>query len=107
MRIGLRYNHGDESLDVGPDQPLPRAEVAWSLFRAATEPSWMHDSLSAYANMTLPNLPKKMRAVLDFAIGYVGYPYVWGGDWYQRAPKATAAATSRSAGSTARASRGG
>ena len=83
MRIGLRYNHGDESLDVGPDQPLPRAEVAWSLFRAATEPSWMHDSLSKYANMTLPNLTKKMRSVVDFAIGYVGYPYVWGGDWYQ------------------------
>ena len=52
MRIGLRYNHRDESLDVGPDQPLPRSEVAWSLFRAATEPSWMHDSLSEYANMT-------------------------------------------------------
>jgi NlpC/P60 family len=86
MRIGLRYNHSDESLDVGPDQPLPRSEVAWSLFRAATEPSWMHDSLSKYANMTLPNLTKKMRSVLDFAIGYVGYPYVWGGDWYQRAP---------------------
>ena len=34
----------------------------------------------------LPNLTKKMRSVLDFAIGYVGYPYVWGGDWYQRAP---------------------
>jgi S-layer homology domain len=28
MRIGLRYNHRDESLDVGPDDPLPRAEVA-------------------------------------------------------------------------------
>jgi NlpC/P60 family protein len=87
MRIGLRYNHGDESLDVGPDEPLPRAEVAWSLFRAATEPSWMHDSLSKYANMTLPNLTKKVRSVVDFAIGYVGYPYVWGGDWYQSTPK--------------------
>jgi NlpC/P60 family protein len=84
MRIGLRYNHGDESLDVGPDDPLPRAEVAWSLFRAATEPSWMHDSLSRYATMTLPNLTKKMRWVVDFAIDYVGYPYVWGGDWDER-----------------------
>lgn len=86
MRIGLRYNHHAESLDVGPDDPLPRAEVAWSLFRAATEPSWMHDSLAGYATMSLPNLTKRMRAVVDFAVGYVGYPYVWGGDWYQRAP---------------------
>lgn len=86
MRIGLRYNHGDESLDVGPDAPLPRAEVAWSLFRAATEPSWMHDSLSRYATITLPNLTKKMQQVVGFAVRYVGYPYVGGGDWYETTP---------------------
>jgi hypothetical protein len=86
MRIGLRYNHRDESFDVGPDDPLPRAEVAWSLFRAATEPPWMRDSLARYADMTLPNLTKKMQAVVGFAVRYVGYPYVWGGDWYQPPP---------------------
>jgi NlpC/P60 family/S-layer homology domain len=86
MKIGLRYNHRDESLDVGPDTSLPRAEVAWSLFRAATQPSWMHDSLSRYADMRLPNLTKKMQSVVGFAVRYVGYPYVWGGDWHEPAP---------------------
>jgi len=81
MRIGLRYNHSDESLDVGPDDPLSRAEVAWSLFRAAARPTWLHDSLSGYADMTLPNLTPKLQRVVSFAVRYVGYPYVWGGDW--------------------------
>jgi hypothetical protein len=81
MRIGLRHNHSVESLDVGPDEPLSRAEVAWSLFRAATRPSWLHDSLSSYATMTLPNLSPRLRRVVSFAVRYVGYPYVWGGDW--------------------------
>jgi hypothetical protein len=54
MRLGLRYDHDDETLDVGPDTPLPRSEVAWSLYRAATQPSWVRDSLAGYATMVLP-----------------------------------------------------
>jgi hypothetical protein len=46
MRIGLRYNHGDESMDVTPTTPLNRAETAWSLYRAATMPGWMPPSLA-------------------------------------------------------------
>ena len=83
MRLGLRYNHGDESLDVGPDSALPRAEVAWSLYRAATAPTWVRDSLGRYATFELPNLGPKLQAVVAFATEYVGYPYVWGGEWYQ------------------------
>jgi len=81
MRLGLRYDHDDESLEVVPDSPLPRAEVAWSLYRAATAPSWMRDSLSPYATMRLPNLSPKLQQLAAFAASYVGYPYVWGGEW--------------------------
>jgi cell wall-associated NlpC family hydrolase len=31
--------------------------------------------------MTLPNLMPKMQRVVDFAVRYVGYPYIWGGEW--------------------------
>jgi len=86
MRLGLRYNHGDESLDVGPDSQLSRAEVAWSLYRASTVPSWMHDYLSPYLDFELPNLGSKMQRVVSFAVGYVGYPYIWGGDWNEPSP---------------------
>jgi hypothetical protein len=86
MRLGLRYNHGDETLDVGPDSSLSRAEVAWSLYRASTAPSWVLDTLSPYLNFELPNLGGKMRQVVSFAVDYVGYPYVWGGDWYEPTP---------------------
>lgn len=86
MRLGLRFNHGDESLDVGPDTQLSRAEVAWSLYRASMVPSWMHDTLAPYLDFELPNLGGKMQQVVSFAVRYVGYPYVWGGDWYEPSP---------------------
>ncbi len=81
MRIGLRYNHSDESLDVGPDSPLARAEVAWSLYRATTMPSWMGSYLAPYADIQLPNLGPKKQQIVQWGIRYVGYPYVWGGEW--------------------------
>jgi cell wall-associated NlpC family hydrolase len=83
MKLGLRYNHRDEALDVpGPDAPLSRAEVAWSMYRAATAPEWMASWLAPYADLELPNLGPRMQRVLSFAVRYVGYPYVWGGEWH-------------------------
>ena len=40
MRLGLRYNSSDEANDVTPTTPLSRAQVAYSLYRAVTQPSW-------------------------------------------------------------------
>jgi len=81
MHLGLRYDHSDESLDVLPDSPLRRAEVAWSLYRAATIPVWMPDHLARYANIELPNLGPAKQQIVRWGIGYVGYPYVEGGEW--------------------------
>ena len=86
MRLGLRYNHSTEAMDVGPDSPLPRAEVAWSLYRASLAPEWVHDTLAAYATIELPNLSERMQEVVSFGVEHVGYPYVWGGDWGSPTP---------------------
>jgi hypothetical protein len=86
MRLGLRYNHDDEALDVTASSPLPRAEVAWSLYRAATAPDWIHDSLAPYATIQLPNLSERMQRVVRWGAAYVGYPYVWGGEWAEATP---------------------
>ena len=84
MRLGLRYNHSDESLDVGPNTPLPRAEGAWSLYQAKTLSSWELDDMEAYQNIELPNMGPGKLAVVQWGIRFVGYPYVWGGEWWKR-----------------------
>lgn len=82
MKLGLRLNHGDETLDVPrPSAALSRAEVAWSIYRATTLPSYVASGLAPYARMELPNLSGKILRVVNFAVRYVGYPYVWGGEW--------------------------
>jgi hypothetical protein len=62
MRLYLRYNAptGSESMDVDPNDTLRRSQVAYSLWRATTEPSYVVPALlSQYANVELPHLGQR------------------------------------------------
>ncbi len=84
MVLGLRYNHRIETLDVLPETSLSRAEVAYSLWKsrlAATVDRWKLDALTAYRDVELPTMPASLRQAVEFGLRYVGYPYVWAGEW--------------------------
>ena len=82
MRLGLRYNNSNESMDVGPRTPLTRAQVAYSLYKASTLPSWVVPWLrDQYDGIVLPNMDDDRQAIVRWGVRYVGYPYVWGGEW--------------------------
>ena len=89
MRLHLRYNNWtDEALDVGPLTPLNRAQVAYSLFRALTEPPRaVPRLLKEYSTITLPALTPQVTRLVEWGIRFVGYPYVWGGEWGKAAPE--------------------
>lgn len=83
MRLGLRFNNKtDESQDVTPNTLLRRKQVAWSLYRATTLESWVIPSLEEqYAGMVLPKMTASRRSIVDWGVRYVGYPYIWAGEW--------------------------
>jgi len=80
--LGLRYNHpaGTDDLELQPDDPVTRAETAFSAARVLELSEWdtAHvDELSrAFA---LPELSDWQRRLLSTAVGLIGRPYVWGG----------------------------
>jgi cell wall-associated NlpC family hydrolase len=93
MRLDLRYNAptGSESMDVAPADDLPRAQVAYSLARATTLPSYeVPDLLAQYKNVQLPHLGQRMQRIVRWGIHYAGYPYVWGGEWGFNRPEPSA-----------------
>lgn len=82
MRLGLRYNSSNESADVGPTTPLSRAQVAYSLYRAVTQPSWSVPGLiEQYQDIELPALTPDQQQIVQWGVQYVGFPYIWGGEW--------------------------
>jgi cell wall-associated NlpC family hydrolase len=82
MLIGLRYNSSVESKDVNPRSPMPRAQVAYSLYRSKTLSSWVVPNLiSAYDGIQLPIMGPVRRAIVQWGVRFVGYPYVYAGEW--------------------------
>jgi len=93
MRLYLRYNAptGSESMDVDPTDRMPRSQVAYSLWRATTQPSYAVPNLrTQYANVELPNLGPRATDIVQWGIRYAGYPYVWGGEWGLESPEPSA-----------------
>jgi cell wall-associated NlpC family hydrolase len=82
LRLGLRYNNGNEAMDVGPRTQLSRAQVAYSLYKAKTLPSWVVPWVSdQYDGIVLPKMGPRVRAIVRWGVRFVGFPYVWGGEW--------------------------
>jgi len=89
MRLGLRFNNKvDESQDVTPTDPLRRKQVAWSLYRATTLETWVVPYLEdQYEGMALPKMDRRRRSIVNWGVRYVGYPYIWGGEWGLETPE--------------------
>jgi cell wall-associated NlpC family hydrolase len=92
MRLGLRYNNKvDEAQDVTPTDKLRRKQVAWSLYRATTVPDWaVTDLEEQFAGISLPRMGDARRKIVNWGVRYVGFPYIWGGEWGLESPEPSA-----------------
>ena len=80
--LGLRLNHpaSEDYLELLPNQPVTRAEAAYSFAGVLRLGGWATQWVQQAADsFTLPTLSTWQRRILTTAVHYVGYPYVWGG----------------------------
>jgi cell wall-associated NlpC family hydrolase len=80
--LGLRLNHpaDQDDLELLPDQPITRAEAAYSVAQALGYDLGHHDWIEQAATaFVLPDLTPWQQQILRTAVQYVGFPYVWGG----------------------------
>lgn len=89
--LELHYNHpsGSESMDLEQNTAITRDEAAYSLWMAKTDPSWLVGETAQFDSVTLPPLnvsdpiQAAKRQLTTTAFQYVGYPYVYAGEWYK------------------------
>ena len=86
-QLQLRFNHPDsgDRHEVTPAQPIDRAEVAymfWRAYRVSAE--WMLYGLKDYGSITFPALSDRQKEIVRFSLKYIGYPYIWGGEYPTR-----------------------
>ncbi len=81
--LGLRTNHptGQDDLERLPSDPAPRAEVAYSVAQILRMSEWDRESVEEAAEaFEIPTLTPWQRRVLTTAVGFIGFPYIWGGE---------------------------
>ena len=82
--LGLRTNHpaAQDNLERLPNDPAPRAEAAYSVARllsvSESEKALLEDEAATFE---LPVLTTWQQRVLTTAVKFIGYPYVWGGEF--------------------------
>jgi cell wall-associated NlpC family hydrolase len=81
--LGLRTNHPAplDSLELSPSEPASHAEAAYSAARILRFGEW--DAASAEQlgqTFVLPAYTPWQKEILDTAVRFIGYPYVWGGE---------------------------
>ena len=80
--LGLRTNHParQDDLELLPSDPVTRAETAFSVSKLLHFRGWEAQyAEDAAATFELPRASGWQKRVLDTAVRFVGFPYVWGG----------------------------
>jgi cell wall-associated NlpC family hydrolase len=80
--LGLRTNHPAtrDDLELLPNDPVTRAETAYSAAQILRFRGWETDAtVSAADSFALPHLTTWQTRVLAVAVHFIGFPYVWGG----------------------------
>ena len=82
--LGLRYDHpfpAGERLELGPNEPITRAEAAYSFAVILGWQGWeLQGVRDAFAGFDLPVYTPAQQAALRTAVAKIGNPAVWGGE---------------------------
>jgi cell wall-associated NlpC family hydrolase len=80
--LGLRTNHpaNEDGLELLPNDPATRAEAAYSAAQILGFRGWEQSALMSAADaFQLPDYTPWQKRILDTAVHFIGYPYIWGG----------------------------
>jgi hypothetical protein len=86
-QLQLRFNHSTagDGHEVTPEQPIDRAEIAYMFNRAyVVGGEWMLYGLADYKRIAFPPLSDRQKEITRFALKFVGYPYIWAGEYPTR-----------------------
>jgi cell wall-associated NlpC family hydrolase len=81
--LGLRTNHPAslDKLELSPSEPANHAEAAYSAARILHFGEWDAASTEELAQtFVLPAYTTWQKQILNTAVHFIGYPYVWGGE---------------------------
>jgi cell wall-associated NlpC family hydrolase len=81
--LGLVYNQlsAQDGRERSRTQTIRLADLVYMVDRARGIGSWQKAALYKFRDLELPAMTPQRRQVVQAAVGQIGQPYIWGGDW--------------------------
>jgi len=83
LHLNFNYPTSLEKQEVLASSSVSRAFLAYAVWQAKTLSQWELSSIQSYKSIVLPVMSPIEKQVVDFAVRYAGYPYVYAGEWYK------------------------
>ena len=83
LHLNFNYPSALENQEVLASSSVSRAFLAYALSQAKTLSEWELNSVQSFASIKLPSMNATEKQIVEFAMRYAGYPYVYAGEWYK------------------------
>jgi cell wall-associated NlpC family hydrolase len=82
LHLNPNFESPNDRRDLLPSETVTRGYAAVA-FKRAAQVGWEVWEAQRFIGITLPKMSPKRRSIVEFALQYVGYPYIYAAEWYR------------------------
>lgn len=82
LHLNKNFESPNDVLDLLPGETVSRGYAAVA-FKNASDVGWQAYEAQRFVGITLPTMSPKRKQIVEFALRWAGYPYIYAAEWHR------------------------